>query len=144
MSCIIDVLPRRPGRIGQSGAARRRRHVTYGELAAEIDVLAERLRADRPRVIAILADNGRAWALADLAAHAAGIPTIPLPLFFSAAQIVHVLRIGRYRQVRPTAGAPAGRIAAARLAGGAFYGELQRRSPAGCCSVSHRTSRRHP
>ncbi len=66
--------------------------LTYGELLTEIEWLAGQLRQHGPRVIAILADNGRAWALADLAAHTAGIPTIPLPLFFSAAQIEHVLR----------------------------------------------------
>lgn len=73
--------------------------VTYGELPAEIEWLADTLREDRPRVIAILADNGKDWALADLAAHAAGIPTIPLPLFFSAAQIVHVLKTAGIDQV---------------------------------------------
>ncbi len=65
--------------------------LTYGELLNEIELLADQLRECRPRAIAILADNGNAWALADLAAHAAGIPTIPLPLFFSAGQIDHVL-----------------------------------------------------
>ncbi|MGA9163855.1 MAG: AMP-binding protein [Thiobacillus sp.] len=65
--------------------------LTYGELLDEVESLAEQLQACRPRAIAILADNGKAWALADLAAHAAGIPTVPLPLFFSVSQIVHVL-----------------------------------------------------
>lgn len=65
--------------------------LTYGDLLAEIKWLPSRLQACRPRAIAILADNGKAWALADLAAHMAGIPIIPLPLFFSNAQIVHVL-----------------------------------------------------
>ncbi len=65
--------------------------LSYGDLRGEIERLAERLQEDRPRVIAILADNGVAWALADLAAHLAAIPSIPLPLFFSSAQIAHVL-----------------------------------------------------
>jgi len=66
--------------------------LTYGELLVEIEALASRLRACRPRVVAILADNGKDWALADLAAIFAGIPTIPVPLFFSPAQIAHTLK----------------------------------------------------
>jgi long-chain acyl-CoA synthetase len=67
--------------------------LTYGELPGEMRQLASRLREIAPRAIAILADNGIAWALTDLAAHAAGIPIIPLPLFFSPAQMVHVLKV---------------------------------------------------
>ena len=67
--------------------------LTYGELPGEIARLADRLREDAPRAIAILADNGKAWALADLAAQAAGIPCIPLPLFFSPVQMAHVLKV---------------------------------------------------
>lgn len=66
--------------------------LTYGELPLEIELLANQLRSCAPRALGILADNGKDWALADLAAHAAGIPTIPLPLFFSATQITHVVR----------------------------------------------------
>jgi long-chain acyl-CoA synthetase len=65
--------------------------LTYDETLVEIELLSERLREHLPCVIAVLADNSKDWVLADLAAQAAGIPTIPLPLFFSAAQIVHVL-----------------------------------------------------
>jgi long-subunit acyl-CoA synthetase (AMP-forming) len=66
--------------------------LTYGELLVEVEELASRLRACRPHAIAILADNGRDWALADLAALVSGIPTIPIPLFFSPAQIAHTLK----------------------------------------------------
>jgi len=73
--------------------------LTYGELPGEIAGLADRLRACVPRAIAILADNGKAWALADLAAHTAGIPCIPLPLFFSPTQMAHVLKVATIDQV---------------------------------------------
>ena len=66
--------------------------LTYRALLAEIEGLASRLHASRPRAIAILADNGMDWALADLAALVAGIPAIPVPLFFSPAQIAHTLK----------------------------------------------------
>ncbi|MBC2730799.1 AMP-binding protein [Thiobacillus sp.] len=93
MSLILAALRRHaashPGKVAlqdEHGA------LTYGELPAEIARLADLLRAAAPRAVAILADNGKAWALADLAAHVAGIPSIPLPLFFSPAQLAHVLR----------------------------------------------------
>ncbi len=93
MSLILAALQRHaashPGKVAlqdEHGA------LTYGELPDTIARLADQLRAAAPRAIAILADNGKAWALADLAAHAAGIPCIPLPLFFSPSQMAHVLR----------------------------------------------------
>jgi long-chain acyl-CoA synthetase len=93
MSLILAALQRHaashPGKVAlqdEHGA------LTYGELPVEIARLAGLLRAAAPRAVAILADNGKAWALADLAAHAADIPCIPLPLFFSPAQLAHVLR----------------------------------------------------
>jgi len=93
MSLILAALHRHasshPGKVAlqdEHGA------LTYGELPAEIARLAGLLRAAAPRAVAILADNGKAWALADLAAHVAGVPSIPLPLFFSPAQLAHVLR----------------------------------------------------
>ncbi len=103
------------------------RTLTYGDLLTEIEWLADRLRASRPRAIAILADNGVDWALADLAAHAAGIPTIPLPLFFSAAQIDHVIRTAGIDLVLTDQ--PDRLLAALQqrsLPVGPFYGALQR------------------
>ncbi|MGE5319209.1 MAG: AMP-binding protein [Hyphomicrobiaceae bacterium] len=101
--------------------------LTYGELPGEIEGLADRLRASAPRAIAILADNGRAWALADLAAHAAGIPNVPLPLFFSPTQLAHVLKTAAVDQVLTDQ--PARLLAALQqpgLAAEPFYGTLQR------------------
>lgn len=43
------------------------------------------------RVAAILADNSPGWVLADLAALKAQTPVLPLPLFFSPAQLAHAL-----------------------------------------------------
>ncbi len=56
---------------------------------AAIADFAERLRGCRS--LAILADNSPAWVIADLAALRAGIPVVPLPTFFTPAQIAHVL-----------------------------------------------------
>ncbi|CAN5415406.1 AMP-dependent synthetase/ligase [soil metagenome] len=66
--------------------------LTYGDLCSEVERLADKLRGRSPRCLAILADNSCTWVLADLAALVAGIPSVPLPLFFSAAQMRHVIR----------------------------------------------------
>jgi long-chain acyl-CoA synthetase len=101
--------------------------ITYGELQAEIEWLADRLRTCRPRAIAILADNGKEWAMADLAALAAGIPCIPLPVFFSPAQIAHTLKAAGVEQVLTDQ--PQRLLAALQQPGlpaTPFYGALQR------------------
>lgn len=56
---------------------------------AEMDALRDRLAGCR--VLAVLADNGPTWAVADLAAQDAGIVHLPLPGFFSPAQLRHAL-----------------------------------------------------
>lgn len=53
--------------------------------------LATLLRAQGTRVLATLLDNGLPWLLADLAAAEAGLVHVPLPLFFSPAQVQHAL-----------------------------------------------------
>lgn len=61
-------------------------------LQAEIDALRDRLVTQRTRVLATLMDNGAAWVVADLAAAAAGVVHVPLPVFFAPEQIGHALR----------------------------------------------------
>lgn len=56
---------------------------------AELDTVRERL--DGCRVLAVLADNSPAWVVADLAAQDAGVVHLPLPGFFSPAQLRHAL-----------------------------------------------------
>lgn len=64
----------------------------YEELRAEVDALAASWQAQGVRVLATLMDNGAAWIAADLAALRAGIVHLPLPGFFTPAQIGHALR----------------------------------------------------
>ena len=59
------------------------------ELLAEIETVADRL-ADC-RVLALLADNSPEWAIMDLAALRSMTVLLPLPAFFSAAQLIHAL-----------------------------------------------------
>ena len=73
--------------------------LTYAQLLSTVEQLAARLEASSPRVIGLLADNSTDRVLADLAAMAAGIPIIPLPLFFSPGQIAHVIRTAGIDQV---------------------------------------------
>jgi len=69
--------------------------LTYAELAATIEQLAAELQSSGVRVAAVLADNTPAWCVADLALVAAGIPSVPVPHFFSPQQIRHLfLRAG--------------------------------------------------
>lgn len=65
--------------------------ITYAQLHEAVHALALDLSARGARCIALLADNGLAWALVDLAALAAGIRLVPLPLYFTPAQMRHAL-----------------------------------------------------
>jgi len=64
---------------------------SYGELARAVDRLASVLARERVAVLGLLLDNGPPWVVADLAASAAGITLVPLPGFFSDAQLRHAL-----------------------------------------------------
>jgi len=65
---------------------------SHSRLQATANALAQRLRATGVRVLATLLDNGPAWVIADAAAAQAAIVHVPLPLFFTRAQIAHALR----------------------------------------------------
>jgi long-subunit acyl-CoA synthetase (AMP-forming) len=45
----------------------------------------------RPRMLGILADNGPDWVVVDLAAKRIGLPLVPLPAFFTLAQLGHAV-----------------------------------------------------
>ncbi|MEI7466340.1 MAG: AMP-binding protein [Burkholderiales bacterium] len=68
-----------------------RRTWTRGALDAQVQAFAERLSAQGTRVLATLLDNSPAWVVADLAAARAGLVHVPLPVFFTPAQIAHAL-----------------------------------------------------
>jgi len=63
--------------------------VTAGALEERIAHLAAVLGRARPRVLGLLADNGPHWLVADLAAERANVPLVPLPMFFTPAQMQH-------------------------------------------------------
>jgi long-chain acyl-CoA synthetase len=66
--------------------------LTYAALWMRVSALSRWLLARAPRVIGLRGENSPEWILADLAAWTAGIPVVPLPAFFSAAQTQHVIR----------------------------------------------------
>lgn len=62
----------------------------YDELDSRVAEEADWLAGCGER-FAIVADNGVGWAIADLALHRRPLPCVPLPGFFTSAQILHAL-----------------------------------------------------
>lgn len=67
------------------------RVVSYGMLPALIDARAEKIQQSGARTLALSMDNGVEWVLWDLAALKTGVALVPLPPFFTPAQIRHAL-----------------------------------------------------
>jgi len=65
--------------------------LTAENLMVRVAGLAQALR-DRPQTVGLLGANGTEWAVAQLAAWAAGKTVVPMPAFFSRLQLEHVLR----------------------------------------------------
>jgi long-subunit acyl-CoA synthetase (AMP-forming) len=68
-----------------------RREISYRQLASEVVLLADWLSARDIRRLGLWGENATQWIVADLAAWRAGVTTIPLPRFFSAEQLRHVI-----------------------------------------------------
>lgn len=64
--------------------------ISIGALLSALELARSRLRG--VRVLAVLADNSAAWVYADHAALQAGVIHLPLPAFFTDAQLQHALR----------------------------------------------------
>lgn len=98
-----------------------RRDWTVGEIEAGSAQLAARLAAQGTRVLATLLDNSPAWAIADAAAWRAGVVHVPLPAFFSAAQMAHAITAAGVDTVLAPAAAaarwPQAEVLACELAG---------------------------
>lgn len=94
----------------------------YARLDAEIDRTDEALARGGCRVLGLALDNGAAWAVADLAAHQAGVTVVPLPPFFSPEQCLHAVRDGGVDAVlgRLPEGVAADRIETLPVAGGPY------------------------
>lgn len=81
--------------------------ISYAALPDAITAVAAEIRSRLPgdgRPVAVALDNGAAWVLADLALLQLGIPSLPLPPFFSPDQTQHALRdCGAGALLRPAA-----------------------------------------
>ena len=92
MSALIDALQHwarvQPHAAAWEGAAHT---LDFAAAAQQVAAWQEKLLPLRGRGIALALDNSPAWAVCDLAALAAQVPVVPLPGFFSAQQLGHVL-----------------------------------------------------
>jgi len=77
-----------PGRVALADG---RCQWTYGELRAAVAAEADWLARTGGRRFALLADNGCAWILSDLALQERALPCVPIPGSFTPAQINHLL-----------------------------------------------------
>jgi len=72
-----------------------RASLSFHQLDCDSERSSRRLLAMRSSVVGILMDNCPAWCILDLAAQKAGLPLVPLPIFFSSKQLLHALRDAR-------------------------------------------------
>jgi long-subunit acyl-CoA synthetase (AMP-forming) len=86
---------------GVSGA------LSYGELWQRVVQLSTWLRTQAVSVAGLSGENSVEWIIADLAAWHASVTLVPLPGFFSAAQLQHVLETTGLRHVLVCNGAAA-------------------------------------
>jgi len=77
-----------PEKIALTGATTA---ITYAQLATQIDALANWLLAQNMGRAGLWGENSIEWIIADLAAWQANITLVPLPRFFSSAQLQHVI-----------------------------------------------------
>jgi len=69
------------------------RQLDYAGLLAEVGSAVQQLRGLTAQVVAIDLENGPAWVVLDIAALQLGVCLVPLPPFFSPAQLDHVMRL---------------------------------------------------
>jgi len=92
MSKVLEALrahaANRPNELAMQGENAR---LTWGDVMERVTRLAQTLFPRPGLRCGLLLDNGLGWALVDLAARQAGAVLVPIPLFFSAGQIAHIL-----------------------------------------------------
>jgi long-subunit acyl-CoA synthetase (AMP-forming) len=89
IDCLLDATPRiAPGRIALTDG---QRTITYGQLGSMVQSEAALLRETGGLRFGLLAENGCDWAVADLALHHLHRMNVPLPAYFTPAQMRHAL-----------------------------------------------------
>lgn len=66
-------------------------NITAAELVASIQDISHYLQVSGASTIGLYGDNSPAWAVIDLACQAQGVCLVPIPTFFSTAQIEHLV-----------------------------------------------------
>lgn len=93
MRMLVDALMRNAAADGECAAFQDAAGtLSRSVLARRVAGLAAELAASPARTIGLFAPNGADWAIGFLAAAAAGRIVVPLPTFFSPAQLGHVVR----------------------------------------------------
>jgi long-subunit acyl-CoA synthetase (AMP-forming) len=77
-----------PGRVALTDGTR---SITFGQLGSIVQSKAALLRETGGLRFGLLAENGCAWAVADLALHHLHRVNVPLPAYFTAAQMRHAI-----------------------------------------------------
>ena len=100
MNILLDAITKwaktTPGRVALVGyEANQTVELTYSELLNKIELVAAELIAQNIKALALRAENSINWAIVDLAAMAADIVVVPIPTFFSDAQVEHTLEQSR-------------------------------------------------
>jgi len=92
MSLVLDAIHAHAESRGHVPALRGKNvSVSYRDLRDAVNEWATRLRDQQLRVFGLLLDNNCDWAILDLAAQKTGAVLVPLPTFFSPAQLRHAL-----------------------------------------------------
>ncbi len=85
---MLDEIARHEGMALSDGE----RSFTYRELAMAVEEISVQLRTSGAKVIGIAMDNSPLWGVLDLAVLNARLVCVPLPGFFSPAQLSHVIQ----------------------------------------------------
>lgn len=89
LMAIHDHAAHTPDKIALIGE---RSQLTYAQLAVQVTILANWLRAQDITRLGLWGENSIEWIIADLAAWQANITLVPLPRFFSTIQLHHVIQ----------------------------------------------------
>lgn len=73
--------------------------LTYGQLQRTLSALHQTLKTWQGKRVALYAHNDIDWIILDLALSTVGAVVVPIPLFFSAAQIAHLLQDAQIEMV---------------------------------------------
>lgn len=93
MSAVLERLQARAHSQGSVVALHDGNHgLTYAALQSAVMALRDRVRAIDCSVVALIGDNSIAWIICDLALLGLPVRVVPIPRFFSAHQVAHVLQ----------------------------------------------------